>query len=118
MGRGLGELFKGYHDVLHIKDKFGTGSLSDEEWIERLGAEGNWCVLTGDRRIATKRPSRTAFLAAGLIGFFPGKAYLSLPFERQMARLLYVWPTMVTLSAAMTNGCFEIGMKGERLKSI
>lgn len=58
LGRGLGALFHGQHHVEHIRDKFGTGSLPDETWIEALGKEGGWCVLSGDRRIATKRPSR------------------------------------------------------------
>jgi len=58
LGRGLAALFHGQHHIEHIRDKFGTGSLPDETWIEALGKEGGWCVLSGDRRIATKRPSR------------------------------------------------------------
>ena len=50
LGRGLGAMFADDHEVIHIKDKFGTGSLSDEDWIERLAAEGGWSVLSGDRR--------------------------------------------------------------------
>ena len=34
LGRGLGAMFADDHEVIHIKDKFGTGSLSDEDWIE------------------------------------------------------------------------------------
>ena len=82
LGRGLGELFKGTHQVVHIKDKFGTGALKDEDWIERLGKEGGWCVLSGDRQIAKRRPSRELFLRAGLVGFFP------LPAVLDMTRLL------------------------------
>ena len=61
LGRGLGALFAGRHQVEHIKDKFGTGGLPDEEWIEALGREGGWSVLSGDIRIAKKRPSRDLF---------------------------------------------------------
>src|SRR3546814_14874182 len=67
LGRGLAALFEGEHHVVHIRDKFGTGSLPDAEWIERLGKEGGWSVLSGDRRIAKQKPSRALFLRAGLI---------------------------------------------------
>lgn len=118
LGRGLGALFEGSHEVIHIKDKFGTGSLPDEDWIVRLGREGGWCVLSGDRRIATKRPSRALFVNNGLIGFFPKPAVMELNLERQAARILTVWATMVTTAGTMSSGCFEIGAKSPKLNPI
>ncbi|MEH3123013.1 MAG: hypothetical protein PGN16_13730 [Sphingomonas phyllosphaerae] len=116
LARGLGALFVGRHEVVHIKDLFNTGSLPDEEWIERLGREGGWCVLSGDRRIATKRPSRELFLRSNLIGFFLMPAVLDLPLHRQAARILTMWPVMETTSKSMANGCFELGISGNKLK--
>lgn len=55
------------------------GGLPDEEWIEALGREGGWSVLSGDIRIAKKRPSRDLFLRANLTGFFPLSAMMALP---------------------------------------
>src|SRR3546814_13486053 len=85
----LTTLFRsGEHHVVHIRDKFGTGSLPDAEWIERLGKEGGWSVLSGDRRIAKQKPSRELFLRAGLIGFFPLPAVMQLKLHGMTARIL------------------------------
>lgn len=118
LGRGLGHLFSGVHHVEHIKDKFGTGSLTDEEWITRLGQEGGWAVLSGDRRIVSKRPSRELFLRSNLVGFFPLPAVLDLPFAKQTARILNVWATMETLTASTDRGCYAIGITGAKLQGL
>jgi hypothetical protein len=112
MARGLGALFNEQHEVLHIRDMFGTGSLPDAEWIERLGREGGWSVLSGDRRIATKRPSRELFNRSNLVGFFPLPAVLDLPLHAMTARILTLWPLMVDTARAMDRGCFDLGIKG------
>ncbi len=119
LGRGLGALFEGDHHVQHIRDKFGTGSLPDEEWIVALGKEGGWCVLSGDRNIAKKKPSRNLFLASKLIGFFPKPAVLEKkPLEGIAARVLTLWPAIVATSQSVENGCFELGPTGMKLRSI
>lgn len=118
LARGLHALFDGEHHVEHIRAKFGTGSLPDEDWIERLGAEGGWSVLSGDRNIAKRKPSRAAFLRANLIGFFPLPAVLALPLTGMAARLLIVWPLLESTERTMTRGCFEVGVKGNRLRPI
>ncbi|WP_416463426.1 hypothetical protein [Sphingomonas sp. VDB2] len=112
LGRGLGALFAGEHHVEHMKDKFGTGSLLDAEWIERLGKEGGWCVLSGDRRIAKQKPSRDLFLRAGLIGFFALPTVRKMPFNEQTARILIMWPAMTIMSETIAQGCFELPIKG------
>ena len=112
MARGLGALFKDQHEVVHIREKFDTGSLPDAEWIERLGREGGWSVLSGDRRIATKRPSRELFNRSNLVGFFPLPAVLDLPLHAMTARVLTLWPLMSDTSHAMDRGCFDLGIKG------
>lgn len=116
LARGLGAFFDDEHIVIHIKDKFGRGNLSDEDWIKMLGQEGRWCVLTGDRNIAKKRPSRQLFLASGLIGFFPSPSVAKWPTERIAARLLTLWPSLVNLSESVSSGCYEISATGDRLR--
>jgi len=118
LGRGSAKLFEDEHRVEHIKDKFGTGSLTDEEWIKLIGAEGGWCVLSGDRRIASNKLQRGLFLANNLVGFFPKPAVMDLPFARQVSRLLYVWPSMESLATSTARGCFAIGIKGTKLDSL
>ena len=118
LGRGLAQLFLGCHHIEHIKDKFGTGSLKDEEWIKRLGQEGGWAVLSGDRRIVSKRPSRDAFLGNNLVGFFPKEAVLDLPFPKQVARILTLWSAIEAVAASTDRGCFAIGVTGLKLQGL
>lgn len=118
LGRSLGALFAGQHHVIHIKDKFGTGGLKDPEWIGALGQEGGWCVLSGDLRIAKKRPSRQLFLQANLVGFFPLPAVMALPLTGIAARILHVWPIIERTVETMDRGCFEIGIKSPRFRPI
>lgn len=118
LARGLAALFEGQHEIRHIRDKFGTGSLADEEWIERLGREGGWSVLSGDRRIAKCRPSRDLFNRAALVGFFPLPAVMELALPARTARILTLWTLMETTTRTMDRGCFELGIKGSRLRPI
>ncbi len=117
LGRSLGVLFEGEHVVQAIADKFGRG-LPDEEWIEALGAEGSWCVLSGDRRIATKKPSRDLFLRSNLIGFFPKPALLDQPLPALAARILTMWPNMVATASTIQRGCFDIGISANKFSQI
>lgn len=112
------QVFEGRHRVEHIRDKFGTGSLPDEDWIAALGKEGGWCVLSGDRRIASKRPSRELFLRSNLVGFFPLPAVMDLPLTGKAARILTLWPVLETTAATMDRGCFELGIRGAKLRPI
>lgn len=118
LGRGLGALFAVDHEIVHVKDKFGTGALADEDWILELGREGGWSVLSGDRRIASKRPSRDLFLRSDLVGFFPMPAVLDLPLHEQAARILRLWPMIEAIAASTSRGCFALGITGTKLKQI
>ncbi len=101
-----------------LYDKFDRRGVTDEEWIETLGREGGWTVLSGDARIARKKPSRELFLRAGLVGFFPLPAVLEQPLHRLAARILIVWPNMVDLVSVTERGVFELGIKGSRFRQI
>lgn len=118
LARGLAGFFENEHHVEHIKDKFGTGGLPDEEWIVAIGREGGWSVLSGDRRIASKRPSRELFLRNGLVGFFPLPAVMGMPLTGMAARILTIWHVMEATTRAMESGCFEVGVKSNRLRPI
>jgi PIN like domain len=118
LGRGLSALFNGRHEVIHIKDKFGRGNLPDEEWIKVLGAEGKWSILSGDTRIASKRPSREIFLSNNLVGFFPAPAVMKLDLAKQASRILYLWDVMDQQSKIVSRGCFQLPMTSQTLRQI
>ncbi len=111
-------MFRGHHEVVHIKDKFGTGSLPDEDWIKALGEEGNWSVLSGDMRIAKKRPSRQVFLTNNLVGFFPAPAIMKLEFSKKVSRILYLWEVIEQQSKLVDRGCFALPMRSMSLRQI
>jgi hypothetical protein len=56
----LNELFKGEHEVVGIRAKFGPG-VKDTEWIPSLSKEGSWVVISGDRMITKNRSEYNAF---------------------------------------------------------
>ena len=51
IARALNELFQPAHKVVALQDMFAP-NVSDEEWLTKLGTEGSWIVISGDRRIA------------------------------------------------------------------
>lgn len=118
LARGLNALFAGEHEVVALRDRYKRAGVTDEEWITDLGAEGGWSVLSGDIRIAKKKPSRALVLQANLVGFFPTKGVLDMPLNRQAARILLVWPQMVQLVGLSGRGVYEIGPTGSKLRQI
>lgn len=118
MAKSLAALFDGEHEIIHIREKFGTGSLPDAEWIERLGKEGGWCVLSADRRIATKKPSRELFLRARLVGFFLAPSLQEAPIPKLVARILVLWPQIEIQAGIVTAGCFEVTITGAKLRQL
>lgn len=113
MARSLNALFDGEHQVTHIREKFGTGDLADEDWIRRLGNEGGWSVLSGDIRIAKKRPSRELFLRSNLIGFFPLSSLMKLSTVELTARLLMRWTDLILVGQTTERGVYEVPIRGK-----
>lgn len=118
LARGLNELFDGDHEVICHRDKFGKTKIADEEWIESLGEEGEWVVLSGDLNIARKRPSRDLFLRSQLVGFFPRAAVMDLPLAKKASRILFVWERMERLSRDVRSGLFELQQRGEKFSAL
>ena len=92
--------------------------MKDEEWIGVLGKESGWAVLSADMAIAKKKPSRDLFLGAGLVGFFFSPAMQKWPLTRQAARVLTIWPDMVTLKGAVASGVYEMPASGGKFRQI
>ena len=82
----LQPLFAPEHHFEHLRDRFSPG-VSDEEWLERLGLEGGWIVISGDDRIRRTPHEREAWRRSGLTVFFLAKGWMHLPLPAQHARL-------------------------------
>ncbi len=118
LAQALNLIWQPDHKIVALRDHFGRSDLTDEEWITALGRDGSWAVLSADMNIARKRPSRDAFLSAGLVGFFFGTTMQKWPLHRQAARVLTIWPQMVSHMRTTANGCFEVSTKGDRFRTI
>ena len=105
-------------EIVALRDKFGRADLTDEEWITALGSEGGWSVLSADRRITRNPVQRSAFLSAGLVGFFFSASLKKAKLERQAALLLSIWPELCAQASLNRNGCFEIPAKGRKFRII
>lgn len=118
LAEALHTIFKPDHEIIALGKKFGRHNLKDEEWIPELGREGGWAVLSADLNIARKRPSRDLFVRAGLVGFFFSPAMQKWPLSRQAARVLILWPQMVSHLSTTANGVFEVPASGNKFRSI
>lgn len=114
----LNEIFKPEHTIIALREKFGRSNLRDEEWIPQLGQEGGWAVLSADLNIARKKPSRELFVRAGLVGFFFSPAMQKWPLHRQAARVLTIWPQMISHLNTTANGVFEMPASGGKFRTI
>lgn len=118
LASALNEIFAPEHEIVALSKKFGRHNLKDEEWIPRLGAEGGWAVLSADLNIAKKRPSRELFIRAGLIGFFLSPAMQKWPLNKQAARVLTIWPQLLSQVSTNANGVFELPASGAKFRPI
>lgn len=114
----LNIIFEPKHEVVALRDKFGRSDLTDEEWIIRLGREGGWAVLSKDMNIAKKKPSRDLFIGSGLVGFFFSPSMQGWELSRQCARVLTIWPQMVSHMKTSANGVFELRASGNKFPTI
>lgn len=105
-------------DVFHIKDKF-RQNVPDVEWVEALGTEGNWIVVSGDTGILKNPHERAVWQKAKLVGFFLAPAWLKLRMWDQAWHLVRKWPSVrdqAKLAAA--GSTFEVRIKSSKFRPV
>lgn len=118
IARALRELFKREHEITFLSERFAR-DISDVEWIATLSREGQWVVISGDRRIAKNRAEYHAFRSSNLIGLFLSEGLYKAPVTKQMERLLALWPNIVTVCGTVQNGAmFELPLRSTRLRQM
>lgn len=85
--RAINELLASGSQAVPLRARF-AANTSDIDWIEAIGAEGGWSVVSGDLRITKNRAERAAWMQTDLIGFFMEPALLKLDPLQQTSRLL------------------------------
>ena len=118
LARALEAIFKGQHDVIHLRDRFGAG-VSDITWINALNQEGNWVIISGDRRISRNKAEYQAFRSSRLIGFFLSPGLQKSKSIKQLERILALWDNIEALCSHVGGGAvFELPMKSTRVKQL
>ncbi|MFC0191436.1 PIN-like domain-containing protein [Aureimonas pseudogalii] len=118
LARALRELFAVDHQVANIRDHFGPG-VKDLTWIKSLSDDGEWIVLSADRRITRNKAEMQAFKSSGLIGFFLSKSVYQKPMHRQFMRVLAVWESLEKQATLVRPGAmFEITERGDRFRQL
>ncbi len=77
--------------VVALREKF-PANTADETWIQALGAEGGWTVISGDIRITRQPSERMAWRQSRLKGFFLAPGWGKYTNLQRTARLLLWWP--------------------------
>ena len=118
MARAFRELFKKEHEITFLAERF-QRDISDVEWISDLSREGNWIVVSGDRRITRNRAEYHAFRNSNLIGLFLSEGLHKALVTKQMERILALWPVIVTVGKTVQGGAmFELPLKSTRLRQM
>ena len=112
LARALGELFKGEHEVIHLRDRFGP-KVKDTEWIPTLAGEGRWIVISEDRRITKNRAEYSAFMNAQMKRFFLSKGLHKAKFLKKVEKIIFYWDDIIEFSSRMAGGAmFELPVSG------
>jgi hypothetical protein len=103
VARAINELIRGDQSIaIPLRDKFPVDS-TDLDWISRLGNEGGWAVVSGDRRIAKNKAEKAAWLRTDLVGFFLEPALAQLEPREQTWRLIR-WLPIIEQQLAIIGG--------------
>ncbi len=87
LAASLSALFDPEHRVEHVRKRYSL-STTDKEWITDLHRDGEWIVISGDRRIAKNKAEQELFRFSNLIGFFFSKGLYKAPVTKKMERLM------------------------------
>jgi PIN like domain len=118
MARAFRELFKKEHEVTFLAERFAR-DIRDVDWIAELSKEGQWVVISGDRRITRNRAEYHAFRNSNLIGLFLSEGMYKAPVIKQMERILALWPNIVTVCKTVQGGAmFELPLKRTLLRQL
>jgi PIN like domain len=79
------------HEVAHLRDRF-PEDAADTEWITKLGAEGDWVVITSDLDVSRSHIEKAVWRRYGLVAFLLTKGFNSFSPLEVSWRLIKLWP--------------------------
>lgn len=121
LARALNELVKGEHEVIALRQKWpnaDTQTIEDTAWINTLGKEGGWVVVSGDIQIRHRPAEAVALRTAKLTTFFLAKGYTSATKWDQVVWLIEKWPKIVELADRTAPGSLFLVPKNGKIGTI
>ena len=107
LARALNELsankFSGLEQIIALRDKF-SPDTADITWMQTLGQEGDWFILSADQFRKHGDLERKALRQSGLIVFCLGKQWSSHHYWEHSANLLRWWPHIVDQAERLQGG--------------
>lgn len=91
------------HEIAALRAKF-PADTKDSGWINALGREGGWIVISGDVRITRRPAERLAWHQSRLKGFFLAPGWSGITNLEKTARLLLWWPKLVAQERLVAPG--------------
>jgi len=88
--------------------------MPDVEWLQKLGEEGDWVVISGDVRIARSAHERAAWHQSGLTVFFLKPGWTNIPPLEQHSKLSHcLLAIMEHAERAKSGSGFTVSVQGK-----
>ncbi|THJ36172.1 hypothetical protein E8K88_02600 [Lampropedia aestuarii] len=93
--------------VTHLRAMF-PASTDDLVWIEQLGHEKNWAIISQDKFRKKQGGERLALKASGISVFVLQKSWSSYPYWEKTAQFILWWPKIVELANNVEGVAMEV----------
>jgi hypothetical protein len=103
IAKAIGALLDPPDVAVHLTDEF-SANAPDVEWLDRLGKQGDWIIISGDPRIVRSPHERKAWQTARLTTFFLKKGWTNVTFWQQAAQLVRWWPDIMNQAKRVAPG--------------
>jgi hypothetical protein len=86
------------HDFDLSRRRYPHRDPGDVVWMQELGKEGDWIIITGDEWITRNPGERAVWRRIGLTTYFLQGAWLAAPGEEQAWRLIRWLPRLIEIA--------------------
>jgi hypothetical protein len=113
LARALNCLVEPDHSVIHLRQRF-KENAQDIEWLNELGKEEGWVIISADTSILRNPHEREAWRQSGHPIFAYRHALLNQTLWEQAAKLCHAFPAIIERSRrANPSDIFEISARGK-----
>jgi len=98
--------------VTHITDKF-SPDIKDIDWMQELGKEDKWFVITRDNMIKKRPHELKAWRESKLLIVFLKKNWINYNFWEISWRLIKYWPEIKKNVSSIKSSSIILGINGK-----